>query len=90
MMSKFVFRFSKLIQHGPKEKSKKNPKFLIFRYQKILKSEGCRLGSILEKSYNIYFQENYPKAQEYYEQSCRINPADGAVWNQLGLISSLG
>ncbi|CAP25872.2 Protein CBR-SMG-7 [Caenorhabditis briggsae] len=35
----------------------------------------------------IRYKEIYPKAKEYYEQSCRINPADGAVWNQLGLIS---
>lgn len=58
-------------------KSKKNSR--VFMAYVLL-----RMGDLMR------YKENYPKAQEYYEQSCRINPADGAVWNQLGLISSLG
>uniref|UniRef100_A0A1I7UNP1 EST1_DNA_bind domain-containing protein n=1 Tax=Caenorhabditis tropicalis TaxID=1561998 RepID=A0A1I7UNP1_9PELO len=57
-------------------KSKKNGRvFLAF----IL----LRMGDLMR------YKENYLKSREFYEQSSRINPADGAVWNQLGLISAL-
>ncbi|EFO92729.1 hypothetical protein CRE_24346 [Caenorhabditis remanei] len=42
-----------------------------------------RIGDLMR------YKDCLPKARELYEQSCRINPADGAVWNQLGLISVL-
>ncbi|EFO85219.1 hypothetical protein CRE_24664 [Caenorhabditis remanei] len=57
-------------------KSKKNSR--VFMAYILL-----RIGDLMR------YKDCLPKARELYEQSCRINPADGAVWNQLGLISVL-
>ncbi|EGT53500.1 hypothetical protein CAEBREN_31059 [Caenorhabditis brenneri] len=65
---------------------------IFFERKQVKSKKNCKVFMayiLLRMGDLMRYKENYPKAREFYEQSCRINPADGAVWNQLGLISVL-
>lgn len=65
----------------------------IYSERKPVKSKKiCRIFMayiLLRMGDLMRYKEIYPKAKEFYEQSCRINPSDGSVWNQRGLIAVL-
>ncbi|CAI2352203.1 unnamed protein product [Caenorhabditis sp. 36 PRJEB53466] len=57
-------------------KSRKNSRVFLAYFM-------LRLGDITR------YKNDIRKAREYYEISARINPADGAVWNQLGICAAM-